>query len=277
MSSKERVDALLGDGKPPAGEDTVEFWKAKAAEAERLAQSARVEQGRVAKMDARVKELEAENAKLRSGNRAAEIVAGLTDEERGEIAPDVLEAQARIAGRAADRAVGTAFDGMRAELEKMKQEREAERAAAHERMAADFESRIERRFPGFLSSIGAGGDKAKAWASFLVNNAASVKDAYARCDYNALVYHIGRFYTEVLDVQPPREKGDGATLPDPSASGGGLPSGDAVGGGKRYTAKEYDALDAKCMKLRRAGKLDEYDRLREELDSALSEGRVDDE
>ena len=81
MSSKERVDALLGGGKPPAGEDTVEFWKAKASEAERLAQSARVEQGRVAKMDARVKELEAENAKLRSGNRAAEIVAGLTDEE----------------------------------------------------------------------------------------------------------------------------------------------------------------------------------------------------
>lgn len=271
------MNALLGGNKPSSGENTVEFWKAKASEFERLAQSTKVEQGRVSKLDARVKELEAENARLRSNRKAADIVAGMTEDERGEIATDVLETQARIADRAAENAVGSALNGINAEFERMKQEREAEKAANQRRIEAEFASRIDDSFPGFLASISEGGDKAKAWASFLVNNAESVKDAYRRCDYNALAYHIRRFYSEVLDVRPPKERDNGATGPDPSSTSGGLPPGSSINGERRYTAQEYDALDEKCMKLRRAGKYDEYTKLREELDSALSEGRVDDE
>lgn len=271
MNGTEQMNALLGNKQAPGG-GTVEKkdWKAEYEALKAQYDHDKAMIGRVKASDNRVKELESEIAKLKS-ERGGANVPTLTPEEKGEIPDEYVGAAATLASRAA----GNAVAGVSEEIAELRREREAEKAAARERMANDFAKRIDRRYPGFLSSIGAGGDKHDAWESFLVNNAASVQVAYANCDYDSLVYHIDRFYREVLEVRPPNGEKGNATAPDPVPHGGGNPR--VVDSEKTYTAEEYAALDEKCMKLRREGRFDEYRQLRDELDSALSEGRVKDE
>ena len=267
MNNTEQMNALLGKKNPSGG--TGEDWEARCHALEHELQTARVEQGRVQKLNARIKELESELAKLRAGGGAAKTVT-LTPEEQGEIPDEYVGAAAKLADRAANNAVA----GVNAELEQLRRERAAEKAEAQERIAAEFVRRIDRRYPGFLASIGEGGDKHDAWASFLVNNAASVQEAFGKCDYDSLVYHIDRFYREVLEVRPPNGEKGNASAPDPVPHGGGKPKV-AAGGEKIYTAEEYSALQEKCMKLQREGKDEEFQQLRAELDKALSEDRID--
>lgn len=269
MSEEEQVKALLGKRKSPAG-GSGESPEQRCAELERQLQSAKVEQGRVKALDARVKELEQECARLRGERGAADVAAALTPEERGDLPEDYIGAAAKMTSRA----VGQALTGVNEELARMRREREAEREAEEGRRKSDFIRRVNARFPGFLGSISEGGDKAQAWASFLVNNADSVSSAFARCDLDSLVYHVERFYREVLDVRPPDGERGAATAPDPVPRGSGKPAERDGGSERAYTPEEYDALDEKCMKLRREGRIDEYRKLRDELDSALSEGRV---
>ena len=265
--TEKQVNALLGSKKTPGG-GVEKDWKAEyeALQAERERDKAMI--GRVKASDARVKELEEENKRLKEGMRAKKIT--LTPEEQGEIPSEYVDMAATVASRAA----GDAMAGVNQELARLREEREAEKAEARKRIATDFVNRINRRYPGFLVSIGEGGDKADAWTSFLVNNAASVNEAFVKCDYDSLVYHIDRFYREVLEVRPPNGEKGNASVPDPVSHGGGSPVARADGK-KTYTEEEYAALEKKCADLRRKGEYAEYKKLRDELDEILVEGRVE--
>lgn len=274
MNETEQVNALLGAKKAPGGTSDKD-WKAEyealKAEYERAKPMlGRVNVEAVAAKDKRISELESEIRRLKGAKGAAEIAASLTPEERGEIPEEYVGVAAKIASRA----TGDAMAGVNQELARLREEREAEKERERKRVASDFVNRINRRYPGFLASIGEGGDKAEAWASFLVNNAASVNEAYGRCDYDSLAYHIDRFYREVLEVRPPNGDKGNASAPDPVSHGGGKPA-TRDDGKKTYTAEEYSALEEKCMKLRRKGDYDGYAKLREELDEILVDGRVE--
>lgn len=271
----EQMNALMGGASGTPGGNGGEDWKAMYESLKAKYDADRPMLGRVRELsekDRRISELEKENERLRTAGAATDMVAQLTPEERGDLPEDYLGAAAKLASRATD----AALKGVNEEMARMRMEREEERAAGREAERARFIERINARFPKFLSSISEGGANVKAWSEFLAMNAGSVKMALENMDFGVLEYHIVRFYKEVLEVNPPKGGEGVATAPDPTSQGGGRPS-TTEGGEKIYTASEYDALDEKCEKLRRKGDFVEYRKLRDELESALSEGRVKDE
>lgn len=266
MNEVEQAKALMGGGEAPA-KDAGENWEAKYKELEHQLQSAKVEQGRVKALDSRNKELEKELARLKESEAAKKIVDSLAPEDRGDLPDEYLSPVAKVANLATE----TALANVNEELERLRNEREAEKAAAAERAAADFRSRIDGRFPGFRAAIAPGGDKEQAWASYLEHNAASVVSAFQSCDYNALVYHVERFYRDVLGIRPP--EGNGTTaVPDPRTTGG--TGAEILSDGKTYTQAQidrmYDDIEA-------ARSVEDFARVRElsaKLERIIREGRV---
>lgn len=270
MEMTEQMKALTGAAESAAGAGG-EDWKAKCESLQRELASAKVEQGRVKKLDERVKELEAELKSRNAGRTREELLASLSEETRENVAPEVQAAAAEIAAAALARE-REANEARFAQLE-------SERAAASKMQAESeqraFMARIDSAFPGFLSSVGPGGTNAVAWTRYLQFNKGSVAGALAACDFPTIEYHIKQF-CQSIEIPVPSADGGAAAPSDPGNQAGGAVPQQRFAQGKVYTGEEYDALDAKCEKLRREGRLDEYRQLRDELESALHEGRVKD-
>ena len=269
METNEQVSALTGGGSAAgaAGED----WKAKCEALQRELASAKVEQGRVKKLDDRTKELEAELKAIKAGKSKEELLASLSQEYRDSVAPEVQAAAAEIAAAALERERAA----NEARFARYDNERAAEREANEEANQRAFMARIETTFPGFLSSVGPGGTNAEAWTRYLVHNKLSVAGALQHGDFATIDYHIRQFFGSI-EVRVPSADGGEATSSDPGNQAGGASPQPNAGVGKVYTSEEYDALDRKCDSLYHGGRLDEYRKLRDELESALSEGRVKD-
>lgn len=266
--SKKVMDALAGSaatgGTPGDGID----WKAKYEESQRELNSARVEQGRVRKLDEEKRELQRQLDEERAARQTQTVIDGLPEDVRGDIPEDYLKAQSIIAQRTADQAVNGQAERF-AELERKIAEREKrEREIAQSR----FTERIEREFPGFLkAAVMDGGDKHAAWVQYQRYNAASINAAANACDFDTLAWHIQTFYRNELGIDPP-SGGHAAAAADPSSIGGGTPT--VVNPGKVYTWDEIDGLYDQIEEMRARGDRDGVRRLSDEVETAQREGRV---
>lgn len=268
MDKEEQVRALFG-GAGSHGQQE-EDWKSKFEEAQRQLNSARVEEGRVRKLNEEKKALEKRIAELEKGRQAADLVAGLSEDERGDVPDEYVGVAARVASDASERVSARVTE----ELERLRKEREEEREEAQKRLSRQFLSQVEAKFPKFLADIGAGGDKKRAWDAFMENNSESVLKAFNSCNLEGLVYHVNRFYRDELGVRPPEGEGAGASAPDPITSQGGNLNVNADDPNKKWTKDEYDALEKKALSLRASGNFKEYRRIVQELDNILAEGRL---
>lgn len=260
MSEEKTITDALSGGTPNG--DTTD-WKAKYEEAQHALESAKVEQGRV-------KKLAEENAKLqkqlaeRTTRRPSDY---LTDEERNEID----EGQRGIIDKMVDGRVSDAVASSREEIERLKAkiaEREERDGARRKR---ELDERFEREFPGLAAQIGPGGDKAAAWASYRRFNGPSIDAALAAFDFDALAWHVKKFYTDELGIAPP-SGGTAPAAPEPGNIGGGKPV--AVTPGKTYTWDEIDKLYDEIEVLRARGDREGMRRLSDEIEKAQREGRV---
>ena len=266
------MDALAGGVAPTgttAGGEATD-WKAKFEEAQRELASAKVEQGRVKKLDEQVKALQAENAKLSSSRRVQTVIDDLPPEVKEGFTEDSLKAQALIAQRAVE-AANAERDAQIAQMKAEQAERDRRNAEAAK---ASFAQQIERAYPGFLrSAVLDGGDKHGAWTEFVELYGPSINAAYYAQDFKKLSWFIEKFYTEKLEIPPP-SGGTGTAAPDPSATGGGTPV--VVKPGKTYTEKEISDLYDEVEKARDRGDFAEVKRLGAEIEKAMREGRVKD-
>lgn len=259
MNEVEQAQALMMGGETPS-ENVGSDWEAKYKELEKQFQSAKVEQGRVKALDTRNKELEKELAKLKESEKTKSIVESLTPEERGEIPDEYLAPVATMANRISE----SAFANVNEEIKRLRSEREREKAS-------DFLARVDGRFPGFRAAISAGGDKEKAWASYLKHNAPSVVSAFQTNDYDSLVYHIERFYRDTLGVHPPEGNGN-AAVPDPVSTGG--TGAEFFGDGKTYTSAQINKMYDDIELARDAGDFARVRSLSATVERLIREGRV---
>lgn len=262
------MNALSGNGAAggDAGGDATD-WKAKYEEAQRQLNSAKVEQGRVKKLDEENKALRSRLAGAEALKRAKEEVANMGEEQRGEVPEDYLVG----AGVLAQKMAAEAIAAQKAEFDQRMAERDQREAAATRQ---NFAQRIEREFPGFLrDAVTEGGDKYAAWVKYQRFNAATITAAVNACDFDTLSWHIRNFYNTEVGIPPP-SGGTGAAAPDPSPTGGGQRVHAETG--KIYTAQEYAELEKKAMQLRRMGDFEGYRKLDAELNNILTEGRVKD-
>ena len=237
-------------------------WKAKFEETQRQLASARVEEGRVKKLDGELKAAQQRIAELEKKSVLDTLPESLSDAPelekelsmhvaKGVFAKEITERDARMAR-------------MEKEIEEDKARRQAE-------MSQSFVARINRDFPGFASGLKEGGALKTAWDEYQTFNAASIKEAFATLNYDVLAYHIKRFY-EAHGVDPSGGRGVD-TPPDPRSTGGGAPR-QTAGNAKTYTMQEYETLQQKAHSLRDEYRFDEYRKLARELEEAWTEGRV---
>lgn len=268
MTEENTVNAITGETSVVAAKEVVDWESKYNHQAEVLA----AQNGRVKASDARVKELEKEIAELRAAKRTEELESSLTEDERAGIPDDILKAAAKL--------VNSGMGRMQAENERRFQEMESLRNAEseHQRKIAEqgFVARIDAQYPKFRSSIGPGGDKADAWASYLKYNRGSVKAAYDSSDFDTLSYHIGKFYRDHLGIPVPSAGQDGSAASDPETHGGGANPASGLVPGKVYTSAEYVELYDKVEEARSRGDYAEKRRLEAEIKNAPNEGRVKD-
>lgn len=260
----DRMDALMGGANGPTGAATGGVSK---DEFERTQHELDVMRGRTKTLDARLKELEKENAELRaSQNRDEIILSALSEEERNSLDPAFVSAMAKVSAATEVR--------LRKEYEERDRQTAAEREARMQEAKVNFARQIESAFPGFLASIGEGGDKNAQWREFCGVYGASVNAAYARFDVNAISTLIKQFQSS-LGIRVPSGSQGKATSPDPRNLGSGTVA-QPTNGSKVYTQEEYAALEKQAMAARRRGDYDTYRKLDEELNNILAEGRVKD-
>lgn len=231
-----------------------------------------VARGRLKTLDARNKELEKEVAELKALKMRKNVVSSaLSDEERANFDPNFLDAAAKIAAASVD-----SFRQEYEERDRIRQEQDAaNRTANEERMKKDFVNCIEGKYPGFLSSISAGGGNSELWKNFIEFNGPSISAAVSRYDVNALSYFIDKFNSE-LNIRVPSGSQGNATSPEPRNLGSGATVVHHGGPNKVYTADEYAALEKQAEQLRRRGDWDGYRKLCDELNNILAEDRVKD-
>lgn len=257
------ADALSGG---TAQADTTD-WKARCEEMERKFNSAQVEQGRVKKLaeeNARLQKQLAEHTTRRPSDY-------LSDEERKGIDAD----QRSIIDKMVDGRVSDAIAASRDEVEALKAQIAQQNAEREQRDIArlkrGLDERFEREFPGLAAQIGPGGDKHSAWMNYRRYNGASIDAALASFDFDSLAWHVNKFFTDELGIDPP-SGGKVPAAPDPGNIGGGKPV--TVKPGKTYTWDEIDKLYDEIEELRSRGDREGMKRLAEEVELAQREGRV---
>lgn len=263
------MNALSGSGAAggDAGGDATD-WKAKYEEAQRQLQSAKVEQGRVKKLDEEKKALEAKVAELSASRRSEAAISALPDDIREDMPENFAKGSALVAQRMVDEALASRDAELR-ELKAQMAVREQQGAAIARQ---NFAQKIGNEFPGFFrDAVLEGGDKHAAWQKYLRFNAASVTTAFNACDFDTLSWHIRNFYNTEVGIPPP-SGGTGAAAPDPSPTGGGTSV--AIRPGKTYTWDEIDKLYDEIESLRSRGDFEGMKRLSDEVERAQKEGRV---
>lgn len=265
-SAMETLGAAASGGNPSKVTIPGEVdWKARCEEAERKLASAQVEQGRVKKLDADLKERDARIAELEK-----KVALGELPDNLKEVPTEIKETARIMSEGAAQRAVA----GVDARLAQLEKDRQADKAARIEQLASDFVMNVNAKYPGFLAGIKEGGNLKAAWDEYQRYNAASVVDAFNRLDANTFMYHIQRFY-ESNGVDPSGGR-DPNAAPDPRAMGGGAGARPQIGQKKIYTPeeweREYDSLQNDYEDGRISPK--DYAAKRDMLVNAHKEGRV---
>jgi len=262
--TEKALSALAGGGEAAKAADATD-WKAKFEEAQKALNSARVEQGRVKKLDERNKELEAELARLSKERSEQAALAGLPDELKEEL-PESMQKGASIIATNAVRAAMAERDAEMARLKEQMAERDRRSA---EMTQARFAEQIEKNFPGFLkSAVLDSGDKHAAWVQYQRYNAGSINAAVKSCDFDTLSWHIRKFYTDELGIAAP-SGGTGAAAPAPRTFGGGLAV--APKNGRKSTDKEIDELFDKKEAARERCDWAEMKRLTAEINRVQAE------
>lgn len=257
-------DAIFGGGEgggQPAGDVD---WKQRCEAAERELASARVEQGRVKKLDEEKKALEKQVAELRAARGKESILEHLSAEEKESVAPEVLGV------------LSGALQRQNEEWERRFRESESRRAADDEvsnKIAKeDFVRRVDSAFPGFMRSVCKGGQNEGKWKEYKSSIGRYVDQAYANLDFEGLSDFIRRFYREPNVVVPNASQG-GSSAPDPNALNGGI-GGVQTTTGKVYSVAEVSAIYDRIEQCRAAEDFKEANRLEAEIDKAIQEGRV---
>lgn len=217
-------------------------YKARCAELERQLASARVDEGRVRKLDAELKARDARIAELEKATVLGSLPENLQD------VPDAVKETALLLSKDAAQKAVAGMDGRMAQLEKSVEEDRRRRLT---QMSNEFVARINSEFPGFAKGLKEGGSFKAAWDQFLSEThvAASVREAFANLDADALMYHIRNFY-EFHGVDPSGGQ-DPNAAPDPRSMGGGAGAKPQAGGKKVYTPEEWES---------------EYDNLQDQYD-----------
>lgn len=252
-------DSVFGGGK---SEET--DWKKKYEQLERDLASARVEQGRVKKLDEEKKALEKELSELRSRNERESMLSALSEEERGNIAPEVLSAMTKLQERQ--------MAEYERRFEELSSRTNMEAEEGRRNAKENFARRIDEAFPGFLQSVGNGGPNADAWKSFKRTIGRYIDQAYANLDFDGVCYFVRRFYSEI-GSEVPSAGSAGSSAPDPNAVTGGI-GGVQAGGSKVYSRQDVSDLFDRIEKLRMEENYKEASRLEAEIDRAMAEGRV---
>lgn len=248
---------------------------------EKQLQSERVEKGRLKKEAEKNAELLKENEALRA--KVAELEVQKRDYL--EMLPEDLretldENQARAIGVIAEGVSRRSARDSASAADREKQERLEEQTKVNERFArgqVQLNRLIERTHPGFMESVGEGGDKFEAWKNFIGGRMApAIKAAYQNACLNDnpddMLSFIDQFLSEVGSpnrggTQPPRT---------PRTERGGQKVG-AADAAKRYTTTQVNEEYESARKDWLNGKItkEEYAARKREIDRAYEEGRVD--
>ena len=252
------VNATGGEGDHAGGGID---WKAKYEEAQRQLASARVEEGRVRKLDG---ELKAAQSKIAELEKATAL--GALPDELQDVPDSVKETALLLSQRAVE-----GVNGRMAQLERTVEEDKAMRLA---QMSDAFVSRINQNFPWFAKGLKEGGALKSAWDQYQIPNAASIKEAFATLNYDMLAYHINRF-CEAYGVDPSGGR-DPNAAPDPRAMGGGAGAQPTPGGKKIYTPEEWEREFDDLQNQYDGGIIGpkDYAEKRQILTDAYKEGRV---
>ena len=267
----ETKDAMKALGINPGGEGAAAGgeepdYKALYEKAQHDLDVAKVEQGRVRKLN---EELQAKNARIAELEKGAAL--GELPDNLKDGVPDEMKEAAFLLSQRAMQKTQAEMDAQKERLAMLeRQQREDEERRQLERADA-FTSQLMQSFPDFMKNISAGGAFKAAWDEYQVNNAESISAAFKACDFKKMAYHVKRF-CESNDFDPSGGRGETAA-PDPRSLSGGAPRQDE-GGKKTYTMQEYENLTQKARQLRAEYRFDEYRKLSRELDDAWSEGRV---
>lgn len=222
--------------------------------------------------DGRVKSANAElkAAKERIAELEKERALGALPQELQDV-PDQIKDTALLLSQNAAKAATAGLDGRMTELEK-KYARDNE--ARQQQLADEFVAKISNEFPDFANGLKTNGAFKAAWDQYQAFNAASIADAFKKFDYNALAYHIKRFYAE-NDVDPSGGREINAA-PDPRAFGGGANARPFAPGKKTYTPEEWESEYDSLQNQYEDGRIGpgDYAAKRQVLMDAYKEGRV---
>ena len=255
----DKASGLPGIGGGSEGGGDAAYWRKRAEDAERQAQSARVDSGRVSALARENNALKAENERLKEKG----AVDALPDDLKDSVPEDIAKAAAIIARRE--------VESGRSLIDQSLAAHSAEMSRMSERMMDD---QIDSAFPGFRVSISAGGNLADAWARYLSVFRPSVEAAYASRNIVAMRRIILQFYGE---AGVPAPGGGAPSAAEPTQVRGGDAAGKAYTGDKRvYTMAEYEAENERIRIGLRNGSVsrEEYARIDAELEAAAFEGRV---
>lgn len=253
------VDAV-GAPANPADDGEID-WKAKYEEAQRQLASARVDAGRVRKLDGELKVAQSKIAELEKATALGSLPAELQD------VPDSVKETALLLSQ-------KAVEGVSGRMEQLEKSVEEEKAKRLAQMSNVFVARINQNFPWFAKGLKEGGALKAAWDQYQVPNAASINEAFATLNYDVLAYHINRF-CETYGVDPSGGR-DLNAAPDPRTMGGGVGAQPTVGGKKTYTPDEWESEFDDLQNQYEGGVIGpkDYEAKRQILLDAYKEGRV---
>lgn len=240
-------------------------YKAKYEAAMQELASAKVEQGRVKRLDGDLKA-----AKSRIAELERQTAIGELPEELSDVPTSIKETALHLSQHVAQKAVAD-IDGRMARLEQSVEEGKRVQMA---RLSEDFVAQLNQKFPEFVKGLKDGGAFKSAWDEYQLYNKASIEDAFSRLDINALSYHIERFY-ESHGVDPSGGR-DPNAAPDPRGASGGAGAQPNFGTKKVYTPEKWEGEfdDLQTQYERGAIGANEYAARRQDLLNAYKEGRV---
>jgi len=237
---------------PPAHADPRD---AEIAELRRQLHAQSVEAGRLRKANEENRMLREENERLKAA-RPRDIMQDIPEELRDRVDEDQMKA------------IGAAINRRFDEEARLRQAEEQRRAAEAD---ADFDRRIEAKYPGLIRATNPGGDKYEAWEDWKRVYGPAVAAAYSAHNSDALFALIDQFLS---GVGTPSRGAPAAATPRPSRA---APPAPGAQQGRRYTFEEYAAEMDKAGSDYRSGAItgDRYREIVTGLKAARAEGRVE--
>lgn len=227
--------------------------EARIAQLEKELNDERVERGRNKKLSEEISALKEKLSRYESEEARRDASNELTDEQLNGLPREYADLAATVAQKV-NASSRDSVDDIRQQLDTIKRDR--------------FYSEIERANDGLFEAIGEGGDKKAAWDDYVSANEETYNAIIGSGNVDRFNRFVRGFYSD-LGVPPSR---NGYAVDPFSVGADSVPS--PVNNGKKYSAAEISAMENRAMELRRSGKYDEYRKLRDEIDDAISAGRI---